>query len=575
MSDFEQPPKVHKLHVKWIALGFLVLLVALFLLQLFGGSFQIVVSKQTTYITVPLAPDGLPDYKAHIIQQDSQGVTPENNAAVLIWQATWPGELAQKHWLLMANALGMKEVPTGEDSLVTVHSNQVREQVSAELTDRYSQNLAGEQLELLYTPEWQDRMRDEFADLTIDEAKFHPWTSEQLPSLAAWVEANQKPLDMLIEAAARHKYYSPSPTFLNGDDSVLLSMLLPDIQSLRSCVRSISARAMGHVGEGRMMEAWRDIHACFGLARHVSNNQTLIGQLVGIAMNGMACRGATVLLQSNDLTEADATQILADLQALPPVSDIAFTLTEGERLFYLDSVMHLASGKLVDEAFLVDANSPLNLVSKVAINWNHVLRQGNQWYDRLTEVARKPTREKRIQAFNQIDNELRQIASTVTTPSTVVGGVFSRSRRSEMISSILISLFLPALSSASQAEDRGMAQQQLTTVAAALAVYRTQNGSYPESLEELSPKILPVVPLDLYSTKPFIYERIDEGYLLYSVFENGLDDGGTDHNCEIINGEWVEQEPEDFDRDASDLVIRVPQPAFKFPKNPLKESGEE
>jgi hypothetical protein len=91
-------------------------------------------------------------------------------------------------------------------------------------------------------------------------------------------------------------------------------------------------------------------------------------------------------------------------------------------------------------------------------------------------------------------------------------------------------------------------------------------------LEELVPAILPTVPLDLYTEQPFIYQRKDDGgYLLYSVSDNGIDDGGTNRDGEIINGEWVEEEPDDFDREATDEVLRVPQPGFKFPELPMEE----
>ena len=45
----------------------------------------VTISKETTYITEPLRADGYPDYVAALNQRFSQGVTPENNAAVLFW----------------------------------------------------------------------------------------------------------------------------------------------------------------------------------------------------------------------------------------------------------------------------------------------------------------------------------------------------------------------------------------------------------------------------------------------------------------------------------------------------------
>src|SRR5258708_4011326 len=48
------------------------------------------ISKETTYITEPLDKDGYPDYAAALNKRLSKGVTPENNANVLIWKAIGP-----------------------------------------------------------------------------------------------------------------------------------------------------------------------------------------------------------------------------------------------------------------------------------------------------------------------------------------------------------------------------------------------------------------------------------------------------------------------------------------------------
>ncbi len=52
------------------------------------GKFTI--SKETTYITGPLDKDGYPDFAAALNERLRQGVTPENNAAVLLWKALGP-----------------------------------------------------------------------------------------------------------------------------------------------------------------------------------------------------------------------------------------------------------------------------------------------------------------------------------------------------------------------------------------------------------------------------------------------------------------------------------------------------
>jgi hypothetical protein len=68
-------------------------------------------------------------------------------------------------------------------------------------------------------------------------------------------------------------------------------------------------------------------------------------------------------------------------------------------------------------------------------------------------------------------------------------------------------------------------------VAVALEEFRIANGQYPMDLWELVPTFLDRIPLDPCSGRPFVYCRDDypakgQGCLLYSLGENGLDDGG-------------------------------------------------
>jgi hypothetical protein len=106
----------------------------------------------------------------------------------------------------------------------------------------------------------------------------------------------------------------------------------------------------------------------------------------------------------------------------------------------------------------------------------------------------------------------------------------------------------------------------LTRTAAALAAWRADQPAdsppYPERLDDLVPRYLPAVPVDPFTDTPLIYERRGDGYLLASVGQNGVYDGGDDMSGDIVGGEWQEQ-TRDVDYPKSDLVVRMPVPARK------------
>ena len=56
----------------------------------------VTISPTTTYITAPLRADGYVDSVAAIDEMSSDGVTPENNSAVLFWQAIGPKSVYTK-----------------------------------------------------------------------------------------------------------------------------------------------------------------------------------------------------------------------------------------------------------------------------------------------------------------------------------------------------------------------------------------------------------------------------------------------------------------------------------------------
>ena len=171
---------------------------------------------------------------------------------------------------------------------------------------------------------------------------------------------------------------------------------------------------------------------------------------------------------------------------LPKLPPMARSLSEGERLFFLDCVTRIASGKMsmqdLHGATTGGGGSPI--LTAVNLDWNVVLRQGNGWYDRLVAAAELPTRSERSSAMAKIDAELTKLSPT-TNPRQIVGAFFSSKGRGQVISDRMMLLLLPAISACTAAEDRATAVLELTRTAAALAKFRAQHQEYPETLAQL------------------------------------------------------------------------------------------
>jgi hypothetical protein len=103
---------------------------------------------------------------------------------------------------------------------------------------------------------------------------------------------------------------------------------------------------------------------------------------------------------------------------------------------------------------------------------------------------------------------------------------------------LVIVLFFSSYSSASVQSEYPRQTRDATLVAMALELYRRRTGTWPASLDELTPQFLPQVPPDRYDGKPIKYRLVDGEPLLYSIGVNRVDDGGR-----LPDARWSDEMP--------------------------------
>lgn len=514
----------------------------------------VTISKETTFITEPLRPDGYPDYVAALNKRASEGVTPENNAAVPFWQAMGPGELDAKVRERFFKMLGIRPLP--EEGGYFVPLNKFARQ-HPDLLPK-PKRPAEEPAE---KPSEADppRVDDEAQPVwdALDEAMGRPWTVKDLPLIAGWLAANERPMGLLVEASRRPRRYDP--LLGSQEDTMVIAVLLPGVQQLRDAARVLKCRAMLRLGEGKVDDAWADLLAVHRLGRLAGEGATLIDALVGIAIEGIAGQGDNVLVASGKLTSAQALKMRDELRRLPPVPSMADRIDLGERFMYMDAVCTIARKGVDQMQSILDGGSSsgdlvkgvLNWAGRVAIDWDVVLRMGNEWYDRMVAAGRKPTRAERKAAMGEVDRDIKALAAKARDPKTLAWALLGSPRQmvSERMGQVFVALLLPAVSAACEAEDRAAMTRELAGLGFALAAYRAEHGRYPGRLADLAPKYVDTVPGDIFSGGELRYRSEGDGFLLYSVGRNEKDDGGRgydDRDDSPQSGDW------------DDLIVRVP-----------------
>jgi len=132
------------------------------------------------------------------------------------------------------------------------------------------------------------------------------------------------------------------------------------------------------------------------------------------------------------------------------------------------------------------------------------------------DIARLPP-EKQREEFEKLTSRVKGIM--VRSRPSLADWVIPPDR-------VWVNLTLPAVLKVAESFLRNQAELRCGIVALAVERYRLAHGNWPESLDQLVPKLLPAIPKDLFDGKPIRYRPLSDGVAIYSVGPDGIDDGG-------------------------------------------------
>jgi hypothetical protein len=484
--------------------------------------------KETTYVTGPLDQEGYIDYEAALNERLRQMITPETNANVLLWQAWGPRPQGQRMPERFFQWLGIPEPPEQGEYYLPLHKY---------LTERARLD-----------PEAASQVEEE---PFRKHALRRPWSAQEYPEIAKWLQVNDKPLAKVIEATRRPHYYNP--LVASKREEPLIGALLPGVTLCREISAALVSRSLLRLKEGKLAEAWQDLLASHRLARHIARGGSSIELLIALSCEKFTWQAYPAFLDDPRVTAEQLRGWLKEVQNLPPLPPYADKVDLTERFIYLDALQQLRRrGSILGVGQL----RPEELIGLELIDWEPALRLGNQLYDRYVATLRLRDRAEREKALIQMEQDRKAKAKNIEPkrflPHLDNPEALSREIGSSM-GEILCQLLAPALRKVQHAYEQALQHQRNGEVALALAIYQREQGRYPERLEELTPRYLPTLPNDLFSGQALMYRRTDKGYVLYSVGVNGQDDQGRS---------------DEDDPKGDDLVIRLPQ-------SPPKAKGKE
>jgi hypothetical protein len=479
---------------------------------------HIAISQETTALTTLLSPDGTPDYLAAINARQSQGVTRENNAAIPLLdifgtadKPAWWRERALPVLGLSAGGSPPKIVDF-QDWVMTLPS----------VVGGWTPSGKGESVE---DPPW------------MQEPWKMPWKSAEHPMWMEWIGGQKESLAAAREALTREKFYVP----LVSDESGSRAMLTADFYSAnfiyakeRALADLLLADAQLQAGDGNWPSFEEDVVAAMRLAGHVGKEAWVIDFFVSIALDTRASQAVSAAATQPGMQAGVARRVLAIMDASDAVARPDRAMDTSSRWETLNELVYGATfgSEALQRRWEWDRLIELNHESQpmpaktmqrtlegllIPVNYNRALRETNELMDQLVAALRLPRFRERLDAAKAIKKAIEPYEEAESLlrnahPARSIVGPVARSAASSVILG-----------------ERTVVSRDLARVALALRAYRDEKGVFPENLKVLQAAgILKEVPVDGFSDAPLIYRREEDGYVVYSVGEDGKDDGGHD-----------------------------------------------
>lgn len=235
---------------------------------------RVTISKETTYITEPLRPDGYPGLSGRLESavQPRCDVGEQSGGVVLAggWAECYQRRTSQKVSPDVRHpaAAGKRRLFCFLRRILKIHLDRRCKQAAA----------AGEQ----FDEDLQERLWTQ-----LETTRKRPWSREEFPVWAAWFTANEKPLSLLVEATKRPRQYNP---LLSENSGMVLGAYFYfwGLPCLHDVAPTLVTRAMLRLNEGRAEAAGEDRLACHQVARLVDQGPMLVETLVAMVIESMA-----------------------------------------------------------------------------------------------------------------------------------------------------------------------------------------------------------------------------------------------------------------------------------------------
>ena len=336
--------------------------------------------------------------------------------------------------------------------------------------------------------------------------------------LAGQLTAAQSALSELRQALREPRASSgPCTNLMNGPPS--------NFVAVRKAAQWLMNAALYETRQGHTEEALQDLEAIASLAQLDREEYTLVAQAIRVAVANLGLGVSWEVLQAPGWTDPQLERLQKAWEAVHPVAAIESAFVgyrayagELDKLARKTSLRQTAQftgislspkgsaqGMLADYLWFplyrltsVNADALFHLkLTEETVNGLRMVEAHKPWKEAKQHIDQPGAWIKQVDSF---PGKFRYWISLTSFPNP------------QRITSVAV---------------RAETERALTLAAIAVKRYQLRHGALPPSLEALTPEFLPTLPYDPMSGKALCYRlKPDGGFLLYSVGEDGKDDGG-------------------------------------------------
>jgi hypothetical protein len=331
---------------------------------------------------------------------------------------------------------------------------------------------------------------------------------------------------------------NPARYFLLDPNNFLNSPRVPFVEE-RKAAQLLAADAVGALHSQRLDQAQEDLHALARLAQLHRDDMTLVSQMIRVAITGLGLSATWEALQIKGWTDEDLTALQKDWEEVDLFNALEKGML-GSRAHGENVIAWTRDASVQQRIQTLGMSAGPPWTKDDLSNWGFMFlwRMSSQ----SDELLMLQTFQKNLDSIRRLQRGTpwKQVQAEI---KLCADGLQAKENSPLLRIRYYFSLIMmnPNYSKAAASVVRNETQRRLTVTAIALERYRLRQGRFPADLGALVPRYLSAVPMDPMSGKPLCYRLNADGtFTLYSVGEDGVDDGGDPNPSSVTNqfGLW-------------------------------------